>query len=172
MRLFLFSTSKSIWSRLLQPQFQIVKSPDYVGLVPNFRNLDMVQPRIRRRLANRSWFRFAGANRCALFYSGPPIATCRRSVLHPGFWKLNRVTHHITSLPLFVLASAKRKSLYLEESRAQCSEKQPNAHPFRKPACNTRARDCRLYIRPFSFHLRLSLHTHTGSGAGALVSAW
>src|SRR6184192_2977745 len=47
MRLFLFSTSKAIWSRLLQPQCQIVKSQDHVGLVPNFRNLDLVQPRIR-----------------------------------------------------------------------------------------------------------------------------
>src|SRR5205814_7654309 len=118
MRLFLFSTSKAIWSRLLQPQCQIVKSQDHVGLVPNFRNLDLVQSRIRRRLANRSWFRFARASRSTLFYPGPAISVCCRSVLHPGFWKSNRATHHIASLRLFVLAPTKRRSFYLEESRS------------------------------------------------------
>ena len=129
----------------------------HAGSVSNFRNLDMVQPRIRRRLANRSWFRFARASRSTLFYSGPPIAICCRSVLHPGFWKSNRATHHIASLPLFVLAPARwatrsgglQSAANWERDRTggfktKIPWEQPNAHPFRKPACNTRARDCRL----------------------------
>src|SRR5439155_20826144 len=104
MRLFLFSTSKSIWCRLLKPRNQIASAQDHVGSVSNFRYLDLVQSRIRRRLANRSWSSFAGANRCTLFYPGPVIPVCCRRVLCPGFWESHRVTHHIAHLPLFVLA--------------------------------------------------------------------
>src|SRR4030095_13740280 len=144
MRLFLFRTREGIRSRLLQPQNQIINSPDYVGPVPHFRNLDMVQPRVRRRLADRSRLSFAGASRSAVLHVGPTIPVRCRSILCPGFWESHRATYHIASLPLSSLAAPKGKAKHMEKRKQGIPEKRPDVHPFSKPPCHTRASNCRL----------------------------
>src|SRR5206468_8152305 len=65
--LFLFSTRKGIWIQLFQVRQQLIGSADFAGLVPHFWDVDVVQPRVRRRVANRSRSRVTGRNCSALF---------------------------------------------------------------------------------------------------------
>ncbi len=82
--------------------FQLAKAfgPDYSGLkakplarrvllcaVSNFWNLDMVQSRNGRRVANRSRSGAIGCNRSSLFYVGATVAFHRWNVLCSRLWK-------------------------------------------------------------------------------------
>ena len=82
-------------------------SPNFVGPLPDFRNLDVVQSRIRWRMANRSRPGFAGTSRSALLELGPAGPFSCRSLFRPGFWESDRAAHHAASLPLFSLAPAR-----------------------------------------------------------------
>ena len=104
LRLFLLSARESIRTRLLQPQTKTTGSANFVGAVSSFWNLDLVQPRNGRCVANRSRSRVIGRNRSSLFHVGATVAVHRRGVLHSCFWKSDRAPHHSTFLPLSFLA--------------------------------------------------------------------
>ena len=106
--LFLFSTRKGIWSQLFQVRQQLTRSPDFARLVPHFWDVDVVQPRVRWRLANRSRSSLTGRNCSALFHLGATISDPRRSVLRAGFWQSHRAAHHAAPLSLLSLGSRKR----------------------------------------------------------------
>src|SRR5215475_1460236 len=169
--LFLLSIGEGLRRELEQLFTSSLCSPLAVSsssssFVFDFWNMDMVQPRIRRRLADRSRSGFAGTGCGALFHAGQALPVCCGNVLCPGVWKSHGAPYNTTSVPLFVLAATKWKaprsgglpwgvrSFERRRQSATSSEygwkthvkissrgEDAYAHPFRKPACAARARN-------------------------------
>src|SRR5262249_49805250 len=102
--LLLFSTRKGIWSKLFQPGTEFARSTDFAGIVSRFRNVDVVQPRVRRRLADRAGSSVAWANCGTLFHPGATVSFGRGNLLCAGLWKSHRAAYNRATVSLFFLA--------------------------------------------------------------------
>ena len=106
---FFFQLAQAFGPDYSSLQTEAADSADFIGVVPNIWNLDMVQPWDGRCLANRSRSRAISRNRSAVFYVGAALAAHCRGLFRTCSWKPDRTAPHSTFLPLSFVAPLKRK---------------------------------------------------------------